>query len=117
MAEEEDRENSGVGSLVFVGEDDWWESMGWCRGVRDPSIGGRSGAEDSGTARIGGCDSVGMVVASSGAICGGREDVGAVSSAREPRTVDMTAVASMGSAGAMEGVASARVAASDMGVD
>ena len=58
-----------------------------------------------------------MAVAGSGAICGGSEDVGGVSSAREPRTVDMTAVASMGSVGAMEDVASARVATSDMGVD
>ena len=81
------------------------------------SVGSRSGAEESGTARIGGGDSVGMAVAGSGAICGGSEDVGGVSSAREPRTVEMTAVASIGSAGAMEDVASARVATSDMGVD
>ena len=39
-----------------------------------------------------------------------------MSSAREPNTVDMTAVASMGSAGGMEDVASAGVATSDTGV-
>ena len=82
-----------------------------------------SGAEDSGITKIGGRDSVGVAVIGNGAIGGGVDDlcgvvgVGVVSSAREPRTVDMTAVASMGSAGGAEDVASARVAASDMGVD
>ena len=58
-----------------------------------------------------------MAVAGNGAICGGSEDVGGVSSAREPRTVDMTAVASIGSAGGARDVASARVAISDTGVE
>ena len=75
-----------------------------CRGVR-------SGAEDRGTAGIGGCDSVGMAVTGSGAICG------VVSMAREPRTVEMMAVASMGGDGGAGGVASARVADSDTGVE
>ena len=54
MAEEEERDISRVGSLDFVGEDDWRESIGWCRGVWVTSVGGRSGAEESGTTKIGG---------------------------------------------------------------
>ena len=74
MAEDEDRDNSEVCLLDLEGDKDWRESVGLCRGVR-------SGAEESGTAGIGGCDSVGMAVTGSGAICG------VVSMAREPRTV------------------------------
>ena len=58
---------------------------------------------------------MGMAVAGSGAICGGSQDVGGVSSAREPRTVDMTAVASIRSAGGARDVASAGVATTDTG--
>ena len=111
MAEDEDRDNSEVCLLDLEGEEDWRESVGLCRGVRVPSMGGRSGAEDSGTAGIGGCDSVSVAVTGSGAICG------AVSMAREPRTVEMTAVASRVGDGGAGGVASARVAVSDKGVD
>ena len=111
MAEEEDRDISEVCLLDLEGEEDWWESVGLCKGVMDLSMGGRRGAEDRGTAGIGGCDSVGMAVAGSGAICG------AVSMAREPRTVEMTAVASKVGDGGAGGVASARVAVSDKGVD
>ena len=90
--------------MDFDGEEDWWESVDLCRGVR-------SGAEDRGTAGIGGCDSVGMAVTGSGAICG------VVSMARDPRTVEMMAVASMVGDGGAGGVASARVADSDKGVE
>ena len=104
MAEEEDRDISGDCLLDLEGEEDWWESVDLCRGVR-------SGAEDRGMAGIGGCDSVGMAVTGSGAICG------VVSMEREPRTLEMTAVASKVGDGGAGGVASARVAASDKGVD
>ena len=104
MAEEEDRDIWEVCLLDLEGEEDWWESVDLCRGVR-------SGAEDRGTAGIGGCDSVGMAVTGSGAICG------VVSMAREPRTVEMTAVASRVGDGGAGGVASARVADSDKVVD
>ena len=58
-----------------------------------------------------------MAVAGSGDICGGGEVCG-VSSAREPRTEDMTAVAStVVGAGGVEDVARAGVATSDTGVD
>ena len=111
VAEEEDRVISVDCLLDLEGEEDWWKSVDLCRGVRVPSMGGRRGAEDSGTAGIGGCDSVSVAVTGSGAICG------VVSMAREPRTVEMTAVASMVGEGGAGGVASARVAISDMGVD
>ena len=104
VAEEEDRDISGVCLLDLEGEEDWRESVDLCRGVR-------SGAEDRGTAGIGGCDSVGMAVTGSGAICG------VVSMARDPRTVEMMAVASTVGDGGAGGVASARVADSDKGVE
>ena len=86
------------------GEEDWWESVDLCRGVR-------SRAEDRGTAGIGGCDSVGMVVTGSGTICG------VVSMARDPRTLEMMAEASTGGVDVAGVVASARVAISDTGVE
>ena len=54
MAEEEERDISGVGSLDLEGEDDWRESVGWCRGVWVTSMGGRSGEEERGNTKIGG---------------------------------------------------------------
>ena len=104
MAEEEDREISGECLLGLEGDDDWWESVDLCSGVR-------SGAEDRGTAGMGGWDAVVMVVTGSGAICG------VVSMARDPRTVEMMAVASMGGEDEAGVVASARVADSDTGVE
>ena len=79
-------------------------------------------AEDSGITKIGGRDSVGVAVTGNRAIDGGGEDfsgvfgVLVVSLAREPRTVDMTAVASMVGAGGAVDVASAGVATSDIEV-
>ena len=104
MAEEEDRGISGECLLGSEGEDDWWESVDLCSGVR-------SRAEDRGTAGMGGWDSVGMVVTGSGAICG------VASMARDPRTSEMMAVASVVGEGRAGGVASARVADSDTGVE
>ena len=79
------------------------------------AIGSRSwgGSTDAGVA--------GVEVTGSGAMGGGGEDVYgvggvAVSSAREPKTVDMTAVASMVAAGGAAEVATAGVATSDTGV-
>ena len=60
---------------------------------------------------MGGWDAVVMVVTGSGAICG------VVSMARDPRTVEMMAVASMGGEDEAGVVASARVADSDTGVE
>ena len=86
------------------------------------AVDGSRGAEERGITRMGGLAYADVAVTGSGTIGGGGEDfcgvggVAVVSSAREPRTVDMTAVASMVGAGGVADVASAGVATSDTGV-
>ena len=82
------------------------------------AVEGSRGAEERGITRMGGLASVDVAVTGRGMIGGGGDDfcgvvgVGVVSSEREPKTVDMTAVASMVAALAAD-VACAGVATSD----
>ena len=91
----------------MAGERLSWEGEEWWRGVMVMAMEVVGGAEAIGRIDWGGSTAAGVAgvdVAGSGAMGGGGEDfcgagVVAVSSAREPRTEVMTAVALMGAAG------------------
>ena len=113
-----------VGALGLAGEELCFEDEERWSGVTVIAKEVEGGAEAIGSRSWGGSTAAGVAgveVMGSGAMGEGGDDVCgagivAESSAREPRTVEMTRLASMGAGYGAEDVTTARVATSDTGV-